>query len=68
MDATDNPPEPASPSKKRKLSTHADLPGPSYTRSTQPIPKDTPMSEFYHSLLESTYEDDMNCTYKSVYG
>lgn len=55
-----------SPGKKRKLSTHADLPGPSYAKCTQPIPKDTPMSEFYHSLLESTYEEDMNSMYLNI--
>lgn len=59
----ENTTEPMSPGKKRKLSTHTDLPGPSYTRSTQPIPKDVPMSDFYHSLLESTYENDMRCMY-----
>lgn len=48
----------SSPIKKRKLSSQ-DLPGPStyYTKSTS---DKTPMSEFYHSLLESSYQDDLS--------
>lgn len=47
--------------KKRKFSSQ-DVPGPSsyYTKGS---PKQTPMSEFYHSLLESSLHDDFNCTY-----
>lgn len=45
----------SSPSKKRKMSNQ-DLPGPSSCKSN-----DEPMSEFYKSLLESSYQDDLNC-------
>lgn len=60
-----NPTDIPSPSKKRKLSTQ-DVPGPSsyHTKNAQQMPNSTPMSEFYHSLLESSYEDDLNCMYK----
>lgn len=58
----DNPA--SNPIKKRKFSSQ-DVPGPSsyYTKGS---PKQTPMSEFYHSLLESSYHDDFNCTYSST--
>ncbi|XP_031630352.1 OVARIAN TUMOR DOMAIN-containing deubiquitinating enzyme 6 isoform X2 [Contarinia nasturtii] len=47
----------SSPSKKRKVSSQ-DLPGPStYYASSN----DAPMSEFYQSLLQSSYQDDLNC-------
>lgn len=48
----------SSPTKKRKVSSH-DLPGPStdYYASSN----DAPMSEFYQSLLESSYQDDLSC-------
>lgn len=47
--------------KKRKFSSQ-DVPGPSsyYTKGS---PKQAPMSEFYHSLLESSYHDNFNGTY-----
>lgn len=48
----------SSPSKKRKLSSQ-DLPGPSSCKSN-----DTPVSEFYQSLLESSYQDDINSMYQ----
>lgn len=48
----------SSPSKKRKMSNQ-DLPGPS-SYHTKNSPNQTPMSEFYHSLLESSYQDDFN--------
>lgn len=49
--------------KKRKFSSQ-DVPGPStyYTKSS---PKQAPMSEFYHSLLKSSYHDDFNCAWTS---
>lgn len=47
--------------KKRKFSSQ-DVPGPS-TYYTKGSPKEAPMSEFYHSLLESSYHDDFNCMY-----
>lgn len=47
----------SSPSKKRKMSNQ-DLPGPSSCKSN-----DTPVSEFYQSLLESSYQDDLNSMY-----
>lgn len=50
----------ASP-KKRKFSSQ-DVPGPSsHTKNSNQMPKESPMSEFYHSLLESSYENDFNC-------
>lgn len=47
----------SSPSKKRKLSSQ-DLPGPSTNKSN-----DGPVSEFYQSLLESSYQDDLDSMY-----
>lgn len=47
----------SSPSKKRKLSSQ-DLPGPSTYKSN-----DGPVSEFYQSLLESSYQDDLDSMY-----
>lgn len=45
--------------KKRKISNQ-DLPGPSYYKDSSPDSHDRPMSEFYHSLLESSYADATN--------
>lgn len=46
--------------KKRKFSSQ-DVPGPSsHTKNLNQMPNETPMSEFYHSLLESSYENDFN--------
>lgn len=53
-----NAPDTSSPSKKRKLSSQ-DLPGPS-SYHTKNSPNQTPMSEFYHSLLASSYQDNFN--------
>lgn len=53
----------ASP-KKRKFSSQ-DVPGPSsHTKNSNQMPNETPMSEFYHSLLESSYENDFNCKFR----
>lgn len=52
----------SSPMKKRKLSSQ-DVPGPS-SYNTKSSPNEAPMSEFYHSLLESSYQDDLNCKSK----
>lgn len=49
--------------KKRKFSSQ-DVPGPS-SYHTKGSPKEAPMTEFYHSLLESSYHDNFNCTYTS---
>lgn len=53
-----NAPDTSSPIKKRKLSSQ-DLPGPSSYHSKMST-NQTPMSEFYHSLLESSYQDNFN--------
>lgn len=47
--------------KKRKFSSQ-DVPGPS-TYYAKGSPKQAPMSEFYHSLLESSYHDNFNRMY-----
>lgn len=50
-----------SPGKKRKMSSQ-DLPGPSSCHG-KTSPKQAQMTEFYHSLLESSYQDDLNSMY-----
>lgn len=54
--------------KKRKLSS-PDVPGPSHDSKSphqQQPTKETPMSAFYHSLLESSYADNLNCEFPFV--
>lgn len=54
-------------SKKRKV-MHQDVPGPSscYNKSS-PSDTEKPMSDFYHSLLESSYADETNGNYISFH-
>lgn len=56
-------PDDAGHSKKRKV-MNQDVPGPSsrYNKSS-PSNNDKPMSDFYHSLLESSYADATNGNY-----
>lgn len=55
--------EDADHSKKRKL-MHQDVPGPSSCcNKSSPSTNDKPMSDFYHSLLESSYADATNGMY-----
>lgn len=57
-----NAPDNSSPSKKRKISSQ-DVPGPSSYYTKGGSSKEIPMTEFYHSLLESSYHDDFNRKY-----